>query len=196
MLDILPNSITGLAGYGPYALALLGMWGAFGFGRRVREKTAAKKKAEAASQPPSLHPLIDPALCIGCGACTHACPEGKIIGLIGGKAELLDPASCIGHGACKTACPVGAIDLVFGTAKRGVDLPQVAPDFQSNVPGLYIAGELGGMGRSPTPSNRAARPSTRSTSSTACANRACSMSSSSAVGRPALPQASRLWKSA
>ena len=146
MLDILPNSITGLAGYGPYALALLGLWGAFCFGRRVREKTAAKKKAEAASQPPSLHPLIDPALCIGCGACTHACPEGKIIGLIGGKAELLDPASCIGHGACKTACPVGAIDLVFGTAKRGVDLPQVAPDFQSNVPGLYIAGELGGMG--------------------------------------------------
>src|SRR5207248_7344351 len=30
--------------------------------------------------------------------------------------------------------------------KRGVDLPLLGKDFQTNVPGLYIAGELGGMG--------------------------------------------------
>jgi thioredoxin reductase len=30
--------------------------------------------------------------------------------------------------------------------KRGIELPHVGPDFQTNVPGLYIAGELGGMG--------------------------------------------------
>jgi thioredoxin reductase (NADPH) len=98
------------------------------------------------TEPPSLHPVIDPAKCIGCGACTHACPEGKIIGLINGKAELIDPTSCIGHGACKTACPSGAIKLVFGTATRGVDIPQVSSTFESNVPGVFIAGELGGMG--------------------------------------------------
>ncbi|HET6720765.1 MAG TPA: NAD(P)-binding domain-containing protein, partial [Rhodocyclaceae bacterium] len=53
---------------------------------------------------------------------------------------------CIGHGACAPSCPVGAIKLVFGTAKRGMDIPQVSPDFETNVPGIFIAGELGGMG--------------------------------------------------
>jgi thioredoxin reductase len=43
-------------------------------------------------------------------------------------------------------CPVNAITLVFGTARRGVDIPQVDPEFQTNVPGIFIAGELGGMG--------------------------------------------------
>ena len=35
---------------------------------------------------------------------------------------------------------------MFGTETRGVDIPVLAPDFQTNVPGLFIAGELGGMG--------------------------------------------------
>ena len=36
--------------------------------------------------------------------------------------------------------------LCIGTEKRGVDLPHVNQRFQSNIPGIYIAGELGGMG--------------------------------------------------
>ena len=137
-------------GYETYALMLLALWLVLGFGRKFRERAAARRRRRAieagASEPPSLHPVINPEKCVGCGACTHACPEGKILGLIGGKAELLDPASCIGHGACQTACPVGAIDLVFGTARRGVDIPIVSPTFETNVPGIYVAGELGGMG--------------------------------------------------
>jgi thioredoxin reductase len=39
-----------------------------------------------------------------------------------------------------------AIKLVFGTEKRGIDIPNVKPRFESNVPGIFIAGELGGMG--------------------------------------------------
>ena len=97
----------------------------------------------------SLHPKIDPKICIGCGACVAACPEMpgyQVLGLVRQKAELISPTDCIGHGACKTACPVGAISLVFGSAERGVDIPNVDPDFQTNVRGIYIAGELGGMG--------------------------------------------------
>jgi thioredoxin reductase (NADPH) len=98
------------------------------------------------AEPSSLHPIINPTLCIGCKACLSACPEGDILGLIDNKAQLIEPSNCIGHGACKTSCPRGAISLVFGSENRGIDLPVVHPDFQSNVPGLYIAGELGGMG--------------------------------------------------
>jgi len=52
----------------------------------------------------------------------------------------------VGHGACERACPVGAISLVFGTAKRGVELPRIDPNFQTTRPGVYVIGELGGMG--------------------------------------------------
>lgn len=98
------------------------------------------------TEPASLHPVIDPARCLGCATCTRACPEGDVLGIINGKAELIEPTHCIGHGACASACPTSAITLVFGSASRGVDLPTVGPDFQTNVPGIFIAGELGGMG--------------------------------------------------
>jgi len=100
-------------------------------------------------EPASLHPSIDPVRCLGCGACVRACPEQPhhhVLGLIEGKAHLVSPTECIGHGACKSACPVDAITLVFGTETRGVDLPVLNPSFETNVPGVYIAGELGGMG--------------------------------------------------
>jgi thioredoxin reductase/NAD-dependent dihydropyrimidine dehydrogenase PreA subunit len=97
------------------------------------------------TEPPSLHPVIDPALCCGAGACIAACHESAL-GIVNGKAQLVNPTVCIGHGACAAACPVEAIKLVFGTAKRGMDIPQVKPNFETNVRGIYIAGELGGMG--------------------------------------------------
>lgn len=97
------------------------------------------------TEPSSLHPEIDPNLCMGAGSCISACPE-HAIGMIKGKAVLINPTHCIGHGACAPACPHNAIKLVFGTAKRGMDIPQVDANFETNVPGLFIAGELGGMG--------------------------------------------------
>lgn len=97
------------------------------------------------NEPPSLHPVIDPVRCFGSGACARACPE-EALGIVNGKAVLKNAAACIGHGACLAACPVEAIKLVFGTAKRGIDIPNITPEFESNVPGIFIAGELGGMG--------------------------------------------------
>jgi len=97
------------------------------------------------TEPASLHPVFDPNRCIGSGACVKACPE-EAIGIIKGKGHLIKPAVCIGHGACSASCPHDAITLVFGTTTRGVDIPVVNPNFETNVPGIYIAGELGGMG--------------------------------------------------
>lgn len=133
-----------------YAAALGAIWALYIGVRASAEARSRATKAAAAEagllEPASLHPKIDPLKCIGCGACARACPEGDIIGLIRGKAELIEPTHCIGHGACKEACPRDAITLVFGTETRGIDIPEVAADFQTNVPGIFIAGELGGMG--------------------------------------------------
>jgi thioredoxin reductase/ferredoxin len=113
--------------------------------RQVHEESLASGLTE----PASLHPLIDPSKCLGCGACVKACPEQPhhtVLGLIGGKAVLVSPTDCIGHGACKTVCPFDAITLVLGTERRGIDIPLLKPNFETNVPGMYVAGELGGMG--------------------------------------------------
>lgn len=123
----------------------------FYFWKRIREHGRSKEVLEAAvsaglTEPASMHPIVNHALCLGCATCVKACPEKEVLGLIDGKAHLINPTHCIGHGACKKACPFDAIELVFGTEKRGVDIPQVDESFQTNVPGIYIAGELGGMG--------------------------------------------------
>lgn len=112
-----------------------------------KHKLALEENVKAGlTEPASLHPLIDPNLCIGCNSCADVCPEGDVIGVIEEKAALINPTLCIGHGACAEACPVEAITLVFGTEKRGVDIPYVNENFETNVPGIFIAGELGGMG--------------------------------------------------
>lgn len=126
---------------GAFLLYLFSQW------RSTQRGSTTLRESQAAglTEPPSLHPEFDSALCIGSGACVAACPE-KAIGLVHGKAQLVNASVCIGHGACFAQCPMDAIDLVFGTERRGVDIPAVAPDFETNVPGLFIAGELGGMG--------------------------------------------------
>lgn len=133
-----------------YVLLFSGIVAVYFLSGRRKETVSREIKKEQQEaglmEPASLHPVIDPAICMGCAACVPACPEKNVIGIIHQKAELITPANCIGHGACKAACPVDAITLVFGSDKRGVDIPYVSPDFETNVPGIYIAGELGGMG--------------------------------------------------
>ncbi len=133
-----------------YAIPLVAIWAIWYW---VSHRNAARAirimedaREAGLTEPASLHPIIDPALCLGCGACVKACPEKSILGIIDGKAVLIEPSHCVGHGACATSCPTDAIDLVFGTATRGVDIPFVSPKFESNMPGIFIAGELGGMG--------------------------------------------------
>lgn len=139
------DTLLGLTYGAPVVAALAGYaW----YRRRVERANAATlAEAEAAglTEAPSLHPVVDPGRCIGSGGCADACPEGAL-GIVGGKAALINPAVCIGHGACAAHCPVDAITLVFGSERRGIDIPAISPSFETDVPGLYIAGELGGMG--------------------------------------------------
>lgn len=139
--------------YAIYAIPMLLflLWHVWRRSRIHQRSVAAKTVANSAglTEPASLHPVIDPARCMGCGACVHACPEQpqhQVLGIINGKAELVSPTDCIGHGACRTACPVDAITLVFGTATRGVEIPVLSPQFETSIPGIFVAGELGGMG--------------------------------------------------
>ncbi len=120
----------------------------------VRKRSRAKKAAAVIASrgdrpvriPLTLHPVIDPDVCIGSLTCLKACPEGDILGIVDGAAHLLHPDHCIGHGKCAAECPVHAIKLVFGTKERGIDLPMIDEFFESSRAGVHIVGELGGMG--------------------------------------------------
>jgi len=119
--------------------------------KKKRNSDIVAAKIEVAKQdglyePVSLHPLVDANSCIQSGACIIACHEHDVLGILNGKATTINAARCIGHGACFHACPTQAITLVIGTEKRGIDLPHMDVTFESNVPGIYIAGEMGGMG--------------------------------------------------
>jgi thioredoxin reductase/Pyruvate/2-oxoacid:ferredoxin oxidoreductase delta subunit len=110
------------------------------------EAKIIKAKEDGMYEPVSLHPVIDENSCIRTGACIAACPEHDILGIKDGKATTINASRCIGHGACFHACPTMAITLCIGTEKRGVDLPHINQNFETNVNGIFIAGELGGMG--------------------------------------------------
>lgn len=117
---------------------------------RKKEEKARKKfhemKISGLHEATTVHPHIDVTRCIGCGGCVRVCPEGDVLAVIEGKATLIHGAKCVGHGMCAEACPVGAIELLMARPGRNGDLPALDEHYQTNVPGIFIVGELGGIG--------------------------------------------------
>jgi putative YpdA family bacillithiol system oxidoreductase len=113
--------------------------------RREAAKIYEKNAKAGMLHPATLHPKIDLLACIGCAACVRVCPEG-VMGIIDGRAAVVSGMRCIGHGLCEAACPVGGITLGFGKPRAGQEIPYYDEYYQSNVEGLYIIGELGGVG--------------------------------------------------
>jgi thioredoxin reductase/ferredoxin len=113
--------------------------------RDLRAREAAEKGKLFSEGPKAQHPHIDNNYCIGCATCTTVCPEGDVLAMIGGKAVIVNGYKCIGHGLCADACPVGAITMVMATPSMAADMPQLTPDFETTIPGMFIVGELGGL---------------------------------------------------
>ena len=99
----------------------------------------------------SRRPFTRSSIRTSASAAAPACglPRGRHPGARRRKATLVNASKCIGHGRCASECPVQAIRLVFGTAERGVDLPEVDERFETARPGVHVVGELGGHGPHP-----------------------------------------------
>ena len=122
----------------------------FGYLRKMkaREKQAheaAKKGTIYSEGPRAQHPKIDANSCIGCATCTTVCPEGDVLAMLAGKAVIVNGYKCIGHSLCAEACPVGAITMVMASPGMSADLPVLSAQQETNLPNLFIAGELGGL---------------------------------------------------
>ncbi|HUI51762.1 MAG TPA: NAD(P)-binding domain-containing protein [Terriglobales bacterium] len=117
-----------------------------------QEKKKAAEYRESAERgklrtegPQSQHPHIDNNACIGCATCTIVCPEGDVLGMVGGKAMIINGYKCIGHSLCAEACPVGAISMMLARPSVGADLATLTREYETTIRNLFIAGELGGL---------------------------------------------------
>lgn len=130
--------VLGLALFLPYLLSF----------RRTRRADAARRREAVTlgmDRPLGQYPQIDINRCVGCGTCVQACPEGDVLGIVSGRAVVINGVRCIGHGHCADACSVEAITVGLGDIKQRDDIPQLSEDLETSVPGIYIAGELGGF---------------------------------------------------
>jgi len=117
-------------------------------GQKLRERhalQAAEKGTLHSEGPRSQHPQIDTRFCIGCATCTTVCPEGDVLAMLGGQAVIVNGYKCIGHSLCADACPVGAITMVTASPGMSADLPHLTGEYETNIPNLFIVGELGGL---------------------------------------------------
>jgi len=113
--------------------------------RDEKARRAAEKGKLFSEGPKAQHPHIDTTYCIGCQTCTTVCPEGDVLAMLGGKAVIVNGYKCIGHGLCAEACPVGAITMVMASPSMSADMPRLTPEYETSIPNLFIAGELGGL---------------------------------------------------
>jgi thioredoxin reductase/ferredoxin len=140
MMDLLIYLVFGLFIVGPLLIQIRR------HRQREREATAAAERGKLhSSGPRAQHPHIDISHCIGCGACVDVCPEGNVLAVIAGKAAIINGHKCIGHGLCADVCPVGAIEIVMANPSISADMPRLSREYETNIPGLFIVGELGGL---------------------------------------------------
>lgn len=93
-----------------------------------------------------MHPVINRAVCVGCGTCVMNCREKDALYLIDGKSTLVNPFACKCRGDCERQCPTGALRLVEYGKRIKVKFPELTDHFETNIKGIYIVGALSGAG--------------------------------------------------
>jgi thioredoxin reductase len=100
--------------------------------------------SDPVAKPRKRLPLIDASTCLGCYACVDACPY-DVLEIHRYTAVVARPADCCGLILCEQKCPNGSLAITFADE---ADAPAiaVAETLESRqVPGLYVAGDVGGQ---------------------------------------------------
>lgn len=93
-------------------------------------------------------PVVDASTCISCSSCYDSCPTNVLAGdPVTHKSTVVNPGACKaleGCTICQDGCPTGAIRVTSAPLVRDVERAQIDEHSESNVPGLFLAGEVVG----------------------------------------------------
>jgi thioredoxin reductase len=128
-------------GFGAVAAGLV--WsGSRALDRRARNRTPAP--VAPAASPLKRLPVIDTATCLGCYACVDACPY-DVLEIHRYVAFVARPADCCGLILCEQKCPNGSLAIAFADDPEANPIPLDDSLESRTVPGLYVAGDVGGQ---------------------------------------------------
>jgi thioredoxin reductase len=111
---------------------------------RIGSLDLEKAKAEG---PPYPHPVVDPALCIGCHACVEACPH-DVLAIVNGISTPVAVDQCMEDTSCQVECPTNPkACIVINTSKTipPRKVPVRDQRLKTNVDGIYMVGDVSGV---------------------------------------------------
>ncbi len=93
------------------------------------------------------YPTVDAATCISCSSCYDSCPTNVLEGdHTTHKSTVVNPNACIslteGCTICQDGCPTGAIRVTTAPLVKEVERPQTDQHNESNLPGVFLVGEV------------------------------------------------------
>jgi putative YpdA family bacillithiol system oxidoreductase len=112
----------------------------------AREASSSPTPAPPAKDGVMPFPTVDAATCISCHGCYDSCPTKVLAGdPVTAKSTVVDPKACKsleGCRICEEKCPTGAIRVTLAPLQREVERAQIDEHNESNIPGLFLAGEV------------------------------------------------------
>ncbi len=111
-------------------------------------KLTASQQKQKDEGPLFPRPVIDPLLCIGCHACVEACPHDVLAITADGVAAAVNADQCMEDTSCQVECPTSPkACVVINTTKKVPDrqVPKRDQQFMTNVPGIYLIGDVSGV---------------------------------------------------
>ena len=117
--------------------------------RRTRNvATGTLDSANVRNEGPAYpHPVIDPSLCIGCHACVEACPH-NVLEIVGGVASPVALDQCMEDLSCMAECPTVPKACVVVNTEKAIPprrVPRRDQRMMTDVPGVYLIGDVSGL---------------------------------------------------
>lgn len=93
------------------------------------------------------HPVINTMTCIGCHACVEACPH-DVLAIVNGIAAAVALEQCMEDASCQVECPTNPKSCIVVNTNKAIPerkVPRRDQKFMTNVPGLYLIGDVSGV---------------------------------------------------